>query len=60
MLFLRSLLHTLWMVITVIPYTLGVLLARVLGLPVMVIPFADGWLVSTSGAAARLLRVKRE
>ena len=32
MLFLRSLLHTLWMVITVIPYTLGVLLARVLGL----------------------------
>ena len=36
MLFLRSLLHTLWMVITVIPYTLGVLLARVLGLPVMV------------------------
>ena len=33
MLFLRSLLHTMWMAITVIPYTLGVLLARVLGLP---------------------------
>ncbi|MDD3019024.1 MAG: lysophospholipid acyltransferase family protein [Comamonas sp.] len=33
MLFLRSLLHTVWMALTVIPYTLGVLLARVLGLP---------------------------
>lgn len=36
MLFLRSCLHTLWMGVTVIPYTLGVLLARVLGLPLMV------------------------
>ncbi len=33
--FLRSLLHTLWMTVTVIPYTLVVLLARVLGLPLM-------------------------
>lgn len=35
MLFLRSLLHTLWMAITVIPYTLAVLLTKVLGLPLM-------------------------
>lgn len=35
-------------------------LAKDLGLPVLVVPFEGGWLVSTSGAAARLLRVKRE
>ena len=36
MLFLRSVLHTLWMVLTVVPFTLGVLLARALRLPLMV------------------------
>lgn len=49
MLFLRSLLHSVWMAITVIPFTLCLLLARVLRLPL-----ATRWVIARAWLALSL------
>ena len=49
---LRSLLHLLWMGITVVPYTLAILLCRVLGAPKTVLyRIARAWLALSIRAA---------
>ncbi|WP_026433126.1 lysophospholipid acyltransferase family protein [Paracidovorax oryzae] len=59
MAFIRSVLHLLWMALTVVPYTLAILVARLFGAPTRVrYGIARAWLKLTTDAARVIMGIR--